>query len=164
MEEDPILPTLAWGPTSESILDHRPRKRARLSPPAFSSDPPLFSSDDDPSAENYTQFRRKRLFRGPWYEQHPASDSSRQESQERDLKKPKRHFERQFDSGVWMGSDDTVMDEAIDSMEMNCSVTTKLPFRSSQKAPENIPPSPEELAQKHIERCLEEGTEIIELS
>jgi hypothetical protein len=167
MAEDICLPRLAWDPATESILNKKPRKRARLSPPV-SSDPPIFSSDDDPSVDNYTQARRKRTYRGPWYRQQPASDSgsSIQDSQERDVRKTKRTFERQFDSGVWLGSDDTDADATIEALDAVCVGTTNLPVRQARavQTTQNLIDTPEGLAQRQIELCLETGNETIDLS
>ena len=162
MAEDISLPGLSWDPVTDSISNNRPRKRARYSPVA-SSDPPVFSSDDDPSADNYTQDRHKKIFRGPWYRQHRIPES---EYSNRDPKRSKRTFERQYDSGVWFGSDGTDMDETIESLESISCATTDLPLRPSGEipAPRNLTPSPEELAQKQIDLCLETGNEIIDLS
>jgi hypothetical protein len=163
MAEDLPLPRLAWDPTRESFSKNPPRKRARLSSPPISSDPAIFSSDDDPSADNYTQERRKKKFRGPWYRQRPASDAGSQDSHEHDPhKKSKRRFERQFDSGVFMGSDGTDMDESMEEFE---SGTTPLPLRQSRATQTaRATPTPEELARGQIQRCLEDGDESIDLS
>jgi hypothetical protein len=167
MAEDVSLPGLTWDPATDSIVNKRPRKRARYSPPA-SSDPPIFSSDDDPSADNYTQERCKRVFRGPWYRHRttPESVFSNHITDDRDSKKTKRTFERQFDSGVWLGSDGTDIDEAIEGLESVSCATADLPFRRSGvvPSPRKLTPSPEELAQKQIDLCLETGHETIDLS
>lgn len=79
------------------------RKRARLDDsPAPSSDPPFFSSDDDPSADNYTGPRTKKLHRGPWWMR--QRDRVEMESAP-GTHKGKRTLTRQMDSGVWLGSD-----------------------------------------------------------
>ena len=162
MADDLPLPRLPWDPSSGSYLNNPPRKRVRLSSPPISSDPVIFSSDDDPSADNYhSQERRKKRFRGPWYRQRPASDEGPQNSHEHE-KKCKRKLERQFDSGVFMGSDGTDIDEPMEEFE---SGTASLPLRQSriiQK--EKAAPTPEELAQGQIQRCLEDGDESIDLS
>ena len=168
MADELSLPRLAWNPVAKSISNNRPRKRVRLSSPPISSDPALFSSDDDPSSENYTQGRRKQKYRGPWYSQQPASDHDSQESQEsqvhQDPKRGKRSFERQFDSGVWLGSDGTDSDEMIESFQ-SINETWKLPVRSSRSTQtKDEPPSPEQLARAQVELCLEEGNESIDLS
>jgi hypothetical protein len=162
MAEDSTLPGLTWDPVTDSILNNRPRKRARFSPVA-SSDPPIFSSDDDPSADNYTQDRRKKIFRGPWYRNQAIFDA---ELSNPGPKKSKRTFERQYDSGVWLGSDGTDVDEAIETLEGVSCEAAKLPFRSSEDAfpRRNLTPTPEELAQKQIDLCLETGNETIDLS
>ncbi|KAE9372562.1 hypothetical protein N431DRAFT_375807 [Stipitochalara longipes BDJ] len=163
MAEDLPLPRLAWNSTTESFSKDVPRKRVRLSSPPISSDPAVFSSDDDPSADNYhTQERRKKKFRGPWYRQRPALDDESPDSHEHDHKKSKRKFERQFDSGVFMGSDGTDMDDAPEEFE---SAPASLPLRQPRvtQTPKTVP-TLEELAQGQIQRCLEDGDESIDLS
>jgi hypothetical protein len=165
MADEPSLPKLALNTATESLSNDRPRKRVRISSPAVSSDPAIFSSDDDPSAENYTQGRRKQKYRGPWYRQQPASDQESQESHRRETrKKSKRTFERQFDSGVWLGSDGTDVDEATEGLE-SINETWNLPVRPSRSTQtRDEPPSPEALARGQIELCLEDGNESIDLS
>ncbi|KIH91619.1 leucine rich repeat domain containing protein [Sporothrix brasiliensis 5110] len=109
-----------------------------------SSDPAVFSSDDDPALDNYAlpdptgaghpRIRKKKRYVGAWFAQHPASTDStfdedpslQQQDRERDQgqrepqtmtlpllsspvrprpSKKRRTFERQFDSGVWMGKE-----------------------------------------------------------
>ena len=166
MAEEPSLPRLAWDPITESFHNNRPQKRVRLSSPPMSSDPAIFSSDDDPSADNYTAERRKKKYRGPWYRQQPASDSGSQDSQDRDnSKKSKRTLERQFDSGVFMGSDGTDVDEGMEEFESDNEISSsKLPLRQSRTTQTARPPSAEELAQRQIADCLETGNENIDLS
>ncbi|KAF2112354.1 hypothetical protein BDV96DRAFT_580585 [Lophiotrema nucula] len=73
--------------------------------PPSSSSPPVFSSDgpmEDADAENYAQRRSKRKYKGPWYEK-SAFDNGEGSSQPA-AKKSK--FTRNFDSGVFMPSDE----------------------------------------------------------
>lgn len=79
---------------------HKRKRRELEYDIASSSDPALFSSDDHtPGAENYESKRRKQKWRGTWWgEKHPRCGSSTA---------PQRKFTRNFDSGVWMGSDET---------------------------------------------------------
>ncbi|KAF4632781.1 hypothetical protein G7Y89_g5348 [Cudoniella acicularis] len=164
MAEELSLPKLAWNPITESFSNSRSRKRVRSSPPV-SSDPAIFSSDDDPSADNYTQDRRKRKYRGPWYQQQPASDAGSQDIQVHDLKKGKRTFERQYDSGIFMGSDGTDIDEPMENLDL--SKKPKLSLRQTRPIAMERATQPlevEELAAKEIHRCLEEGDESIDLS
>lgn len=167
MTDDLPLPRLRWDPTTESFSKNAVRKRARLSSPPVSSDPALFSSDDDPSADNYTQERKKKKYRGPWYQQIPASEGNFQESLEQAAeKKSKRTFERQFDSGVFMGSDGIDIDEVLEELEArNATTTLPLPMRQSRGTQSAKPlPTPEELVKGQIHLCLEEGNESVDLS
>lgn len=169
MAEEPTLPSLSIRIASTD--DSRPPKRVKLhstSSPAVSSDPPFFSSDDDPSAENYSTShgRQKRRFCGPWYSQRPA---------EKDVRKGQRTLQRQLDSGIWLGSDSTDGDadaefssriqlpqSTLDALQFRATRPTQSKLLKSQNT--SIQPSPEELAGKEIELCLEAGREDIDLS
>ncbi|KAL8936388.1 MAG: hypothetical protein Q9216_004962 [Gyalolechia sp. 2 TL-2023] len=71
-----------------------------------SSDTPLFSSDDLPaSSENYLEHRSKRQRKRTWW------DHFKPEYQPLVQQRSKREFKRNFDSGVWMGSDTDVEDD-----------------------------------------------------
>jgi hypothetical protein len=173
MAEEPSLPFLPFGSASNAFLERaRPGKRVRLhsTSPPISSDPPLFSSDDDPSAENYADptGRQKRRYRGPWYKQEPVNAIFQPTG-----RREKRKLERHFDSAVWLGSDGTDEDADCDFLS-NAETPHFLakslyvgmrpsPLRSRIMAPkESI--SPEEMARQQIEDCLENGKEDIDLS
>lgn len=164
MADELPLPKLSCSPATESFAQGAARKRVRLSSPPVSSDP-LFSDDfDEPSAENYTRERRKRKFRGPWFSQKPEPEPEPDSHglSETEPKRVKRPFERQFDSGVFMGSDGTDMDEAI---EVASAVTPSgLPERLVGANRTLREPDAEEVARRQIELCLEEGNETIDLS
>lgn len=172
MADEPSLPSLSRGLTPNFYNNTgRPGKRARLSSAPASSDPPLFSSDDDPSAENYSdpKRRQKMKYKGPWYKQEPDNSSSNQGE-----RKGKRTLERQFDSGVWLGSDSTDDDADYDFLK-GAPVPSFLskglpmamrpsPLRSRVIIPSTEYPSQEDLARQQIQQCLEEGNEDVDLS
>ena len=85
---------------------------------ASSSDAPLFSSDDLPasSAENYIEPRVKRQHQRPWYE---IDEGWCGVSVHSSIKKPrmKKSFQRTYDSGVWLGSDESTENEDIDRQD-----------------------------------------------
>ncbi|KAM0323130.1 hypothetical protein ACHAQA_008980 [Verticillium albo-atrum] len=162
----PRLPAISWDEHTQSFSNN-PKKRGRArrsssAGPLFnnSSDPAVFSSDDDPALDNYVEGRRKKRYIGTWYQQQPASDSSFEES--RPLPKPKRTLRRQLDSGVWMGSDSTDGDEMLE--ELNLPLQSKLP--QLNRAPVQRPTlsASERLARNKIQRCLDEGDEDVDLS
>ena len=178
MAEEPSLPLLPTGLVSNSSFNgRRPTKRARLhdTSPAASSDPPLFSSDDDPSADNYSnpKRRQKMKYRGPWFKQEPDSASSSSQPGER---KAKRTFERQFDSAVWLGSDGT--DGTDDDTDYEFLKNAPVPPFLAKGLPMAMRPSPlrtriissrkypsqEDVARQQIEKCLDDGVEDIDLS
>ena len=174
MAEEPLLPSLPTGLASSSSsnrgrLGKRARRLSNTSPPA-SSDPPLFSSDDDPSADNYSDPKRrhKMKYRGPWYKQEPDSASS-----QHGKRKAKRSLERQFDSAVWLGSDGTDDDTDYDFLK-----GAPVPPFLAKGLPIAMRPSPlrsritpskeylsqDDVARQQIEKCLEEGREDVDLS
>ncbi|TAQ88561.1 hypothetical protein B7494_g3084 [Chlorociboria aeruginascens] len=153
-----MLSKITWNPSIESVSNDLPLKRARLSsPPApASSDPVFFSSDDDPSSENYTQDRKKRKYKGPWYQQVPADSIEAPEP------KQKRAFQRQYDSGIFLGSDETDLDE-VEDLEANVPTG---PFRNLRAIdiPKEAISLAEECARELINKCVEDGNETIDLS
>lgn len=172
MADEPSLPSLPSG-LAPSFYNNTGRgKRARLSSAPASSDPPLFSSDDDPSAENYEdpKRRQKMRYRGPWYKQEPDNSAFPNQGE----RKGKRTLERQFDSGVWLGSDSTDEDADYDFLK-GAAVPPFLakglpmamrpsPLRSRVIIPSAEYPSQEDQARQHIQQCLEEGNEDVDLS
>lgn len=99
----PPLPVSHVDPTPDLSALHYKRKRPRLDHDiTTSSDPALFSSDDHaPTAENYTSKRRKQKWHGTWWGERVKSQTSEI------ARGQKRGFTRNFDSGVWMGSEGT---------------------------------------------------------
>ncbi|MCJ1474550.1 hypothetical protein MMC13_003208 [Lambiella insularis] len=157
------------------------RKRSRSDVPTYSSDPPLFSSDDLPAAlENYSSHRSKRQYQGTWW------DSKIGQGDER-FKGPirkRREFKRHDDSGVWLNSDDTEFTEDGD-LDIEASFGTGSTDADKMIAtrdpnPEHgvqiwrdlgRPVSPElakDLAQREAARIVQErvddGCEVIDLS
>src|SRR5205809_3158139 len=100
---EPTLP-----PLRRSVMSFAPRSRKRHLEidPADSSDPPMFSSDDIlcSSTEDYQNGRRKRQYKGTWW-----GEEARGSADEDLVARPKREFKRDLDSGVWMGSDGSIM-------------------------------------------------------
>lgn len=87
-----------------------------------SSDPALFSSDETPDAENYSggKRRRKKTYAGTWWgERFPgprSRASSRGLSSDAGPRKGrKRKITRNFDSGIFMNSDDGSTELSSDS-------------------------------------------------
>lgn len=176
MDEEPTLPSFSrTNPIArrlDELAGHPQRKRVRENSPPISSDPPLFSSDDDPSADNYTNKRQKKKYRGPWFHQQPASDSPSDSSEQVHNRKGKRTLARQFDSGVWLGSDGTEGDftEGLECHEglssINLGAAIALSYDPLRKAPflQESTTAAEYRAQQQISECLDEGNEDIVLS
>ncbi|VUC21381.1 unnamed protein product [Clonostachys rosea] len=155
-QEDVSLPPLISG------VSHNPRKRPRQprlssSLSVNSSDPAIFSSDDDPALDNYVEGRQKKKYIGSWYKHDPASssDSTFGEPTVALGPKPKRTFRRDFDSGVFLGSDGT------DSEGVPEVLDNPAKPRLPQVVIPKISPAEQKLRDK-IERCLETGDEAID--
>lgn len=147
----------------------------------WSSDPPLFSSDDLPAGlENYSSHRSKRQYQGPWWD----GRSGREGDHSNDPIQQKREFKRNIDSGVWMGSDDTEMTEDGDlDTEVTSRSGTPSPGLSIGTPNESQQPTaqlsrgfvcpvdsqePEDVAQRKaawiIQQRVDEGRESFDLS
>ncbi|KAK0387674.1 hypothetical protein NLU13_3919 [Sarocladium strictum] len=165
----PRLPAVSWDERSQSFSNN-PRKRGRLThasnapSSAFnSSDPAVFSSDDDPAIDNYVEGRKKRRYVGSWFNQHPASsDSTFGDTTFGDSTpnpRPKRTWSRQVDSGVFLASDDAESETMSECPPMpSQSRLRQLEVRPRRRV------NPAELqAQRRIRECVEAGTEDVVL-
>jgi len=173
MAEEPTLPRLPGPYGSARTLFANPRKRGRgpfAGPAPFptSSDPAIFSSDDDPALDNYTHGRRKKRYVGTWFDQHPASDSNDsalgEETRSTPLPKPKlkRQLRRQMDSGVWMAQGE--LTDTDDTLELEVP-PSRLPL-APRAAPMPVSPqysSEERMAQDIIQSCIDRGVEDVDL-
>lgn len=158
----PPLPAVSWDEQSQSFSNN-PRKRGRnnnqagnSSPLRFnSSDPAIFSSDDDPGLDNYVEGRPKKRYVGTWFQQRPATDGDASNTL---LQQRKRILTRDYDSGVFLGSDVTTDGEdLLDGLEM--PVPPRLPYLDKR-----IPLSQAEMAaRRKIEDCLDRGNESVDL-
>lgn len=161
MAEEPTLPTLP------KISGHSHQKRNRYGDltalPSFSnsSDPAIFSSDDDPHIDNYANGRhRKKRYVGSWFQQMPASSDSTFSEDRAPPPKPKREFGRNFDSGVWMGSDEPV---DPDDLGVESSPEPKFPQLKKRRCAPSI--APEELTVYNIiDNAIEDGNPHVDLS
>ncbi|KAI1077535.1 hypothetical protein F5B20DRAFT_267695 [Whalleya microplaca] len=167
----PRLPTVSWNSESQTFANTRKRAHDRVAAsPLFSnsSDPAVFSSDDDAHVDNYAQGRhQKKRYVGSWYQQHLASsDSTFSESvqpQPRPQPKAKRTFERQFDSGVWMGSDASVDIEDDILADIQPLTATTLPQLRHARPTTTLSPS-EAAARQAIQDAIDHGNETVDLS
>ncbi|KAI0116573.1 hypothetical protein F4776DRAFT_666328 [Hypoxylon sp. NC0597] len=162
----PKLPTVSWDFETQTFANTRKRARdGQPSLPVFanSSDPAVFSSDDDPGVENYTQGRhRKKRYVGSWFQQHPTSSDSTFSEISRPLPKTRRTFKRQLDSGVWMGSDNSVDAEDDTTSDIKVPAESKLQLKHARPA---IAISPSEAtARQVIQRAIDTGAQVIDLS
>ncbi|PNP48849.1 hypothetical protein TGAMA5MH_00007 [Trichoderma gamsii] len=155
----PPLPAVSWDQQSQNF-SYISRKRGRnnhqagnSSPLLFnSSDPAVFSSDDDPGLDNYVEGRPKKRYVGTWFQQRPATDDAPNTL----LQQTKRTLTRDYDSGVFLGSDGTTDTDCGD--HLNC---LKLPARPR---PHPIRMSQAEMAARQkIEDCLDKGHESVDL-
>ncbi len=170
---EPDLPPL---PSSRSELPRLSRKRTHQEFEInTSSDPALFSSDDYlAAAEDYSGKRHKKKWEGTWWGQRLGTTTTRRTST--------RTFKRNYDSGIFMGSDGT--DTSLDAFLADEAATeenaAKPPCASSPTSESHIlstiqhpllnPAQPDRdspglyQARADIQRCLEEGAENVDLS
>ncbi|KAH8880127.1 hypothetical protein GQ53DRAFT_546863 [Thozetella sp. PMI_491] len=158
----PPLPAVSLDPhENQTLRSFRKRVRGDSGFPivSTSSDPAIFSSDDDPALDNYMQGRRKKKrYVGTWFSQQLASADSGFGDESQPLAKPqKRQLKRQLDSGVWLGSDASNDTDII--LE---PPSTRRPEIFSTKKP--IMSACEEVAHLKIQQCLEDGQEIVDIS
>ncbi|KAK8122101.1 hypothetical protein PG984_010771 [Apiospora sp. TS-2023a] len=162
----PPLPSVSWDSGSQSFTRKRVRGTNNAPPPIFSnsSDPAVFSSDDDPNVENYAQGgrQRKKRYVGSWFQQHPASGDSTFGDDVRPKPKTKRTFQRQCDSGVWMGSDISTDMEEI-GMEIGLTANPKMPQLNVSR-PVTMSSPAEREAQRRIIEAIELGRENLDLT
>ncbi len=145
---------------------------------AASSDPALFSSDENgPGAEDYSTKRRKKVYAGSWF-QHRAK-ANREDK--------KREFKRNYDSGIFMGSESSEppssdslgsLEEELmrDQRRMELDLQTAPKAHSSRSRPllrsSSLPfrhaqpdVSPQHRSVTHIVQCcLDRGEESVDLS
>jgi hypothetical protein len=172
----------------EPELPPLPRVRSTLLPPLTkkrthaeyetntSSDPALFSSDDhrEDSAEAYTSKRCKEKWTGTWWGDRLRNTSTR----------AKRSIRRNYDSGIFMGSDGTdtsLEDEFLADQKANGDTEASSRASSPISAGWGYPlPAPRKIATLPaqtrlvspghyqavavIQTCLEAGSEDVDLS
>lgn len=158
----PLLPELPTLPSSPPALVLPNRKRHLADYDSSLSSDPLFS--EDPSeAEDKTTFerpRRKRMVKGPWW----LASRSGKETQSSDAAIEGKDGQRSFDSGVWMGSDNS--EASLDSIVCD---QTKLRELSVHDLPgcvtgKKVQIQEQPVVQQIVEGCVEVGKEVIDLS
>ncbi|KAL6866762.1 hypothetical protein J3F83DRAFT_741050 [Trichoderma novae-zelandiae] len=140
------------------------RKRSHVSPQSLrfnSSDPAVFSSDDDPGLDNYVEGRRKKRYVGSWFQQHLDSvDPTFDHGAARGSAVPtKRSLKRDLDSGIFLGSDATDGEDFVEGLE--APAVPRLPHI----APRTVPrlSQPEIVARQKIQECIDRGNEMVDL-
>ncbi|UNI13656.1 hypothetical protein JDV02_000379 [Purpureocillium takamizusanense] len=166
MSDEPSLPRLtavSWDEHSQTFSNN-PRKRVRAQRSRYSpsvgynsSDPAVFSSDDDPGLDNYVEGRRKKRYVGSWFQQQPASsDSTFSDAIVIPKGGQKRTLARQVDSGVFLGSDGTDGEDLADELEL--PTRFRLPQLQDKQPVRRV--SEAELAVRdRIRTCLDGGIE-----
>lgn len=167
-QEEPTLPPYhaASDQDGAPFLTFNKRKRSTVSQlMSDSSEMPIFSSDDDPAAENYRDGhgRQKRQYTGSWDCQQPIKPSGlRAESRMR------RKLERQVDSGIFMGSDASI-DSSLDGLPIQPPAPAwKLlgpQFTQVPRSARQLEVSAAEVeARRRIQHCLDADNETVDLS
>jgi hypothetical protein len=124
----------------------------------FSSDPP------DPSVDHYFQPRRKKQYRGTWWNAEAEAVQSSDGEQ-----KSKADFARNLDSGIWMGSDNTDESLGSDDLPPESSQAVPGPLHSLSRTTKPVPKistartSSEEMARLIVQKCLDNENEIVDL-
>ncbi|KAK0737512.1 hypothetical protein B0T21DRAFT_410956 [Apiosordaria backusii] len=186
MADEPVLPTLPKTPFN-GLGSKRAWAQANAPPPpsvSTSSDPAVFSSDDDPALEAYESARRhKRRYVGTWYDQHLALSSDSvmgddgsstivgsspvvyrpQRRAKGAVRQQKRQF-RKLDSGVYMGGQDSTDTEG----DVPSPYTPKYFVSPAQLrvSPRSLPQvsEAESAARDKIKNCVEYGNQEVDLS
>lgn len=121
---EPLLPPPSFRPAN---LRKRSTRSDELANNDFlstslhtSSDPALFSSDEDQDVENYSpgRLRKKKRYAGTWWGDKLSKlryESTESGSESSIRKAKKRKFTRNMDSGIFMCSDDASADLSSDS-------------------------------------------------
>lgn len=173
----PPLPAISWDAHTQSFAKRKRSTASQLF--SDSSDPAIFSSDDDPALDNYVEGRhKKKRYVGSWFQQRPASSDSGLSIRPESSGRPESRWKRPFvpvDSGVYMGSDnssDDLLDE-LPPVRANKAIfspaTTTKPTapqlnqvpRPSQKGKHS---DTEAKVQEVIRRCIDRGIEDVDLS
>ncbi|KAI1821416.1 hypothetical protein F4861DRAFT_469183 [Xylaria intraflava] len=162
----PVLPKVSWDSHTQTFANTRKRNRTGVSTQlsSNSSDPAVFSSDDDPHVDNYVDGRhRKKRYVGSWFQQRPASSDSTFSEAVGPQPKPNRAFERQQDSGVWMGSDISVDADEAFTTEMEHLSEPRLP---QLRNPGGLPSEPlnQLILRNRVEMAVEQGNPDVDLS
>ncbi|KAK4200581.1 hypothetical protein QBC40DRAFT_200051 [Triangularia verruculosa] len=186
MADEQVLPTLPKTPFN-GLGSKRAWAQANAPPPpsvSTSSDPAVFSSDDDPALEAYENTRRhKRRYVGTWYDQHLAlsSDSAMGDHSSSPavgsspvvyrpfrrgkggVRPQKREF-RKLDSGVYMGGQDSTDTEGdIPSPYTPKYFASPALLRVSPRSRPQISEA-ETIARERIKECVENGNPMVELN
>jgi hypothetical protein len=175
-------------PPEQTVTRSRPslltRKRTRdefseeVPTSAASSDPALFSGDEQvPGAEDYAVQRKKKLYSGSWFNHRTKANKEDR----------KREFKRNFDSGIFMGSESSdipssdslgSLDEELieDERKKETAATSQrlFPSSSSQHSSRTtrlpVKPAAPVMSEKHaavmniVHKSLEEAQVMIDLS
>ena len=166
--EEPSLPPLkavAWDEQRQTITNPLKRVRPPRLPSALStnsSDPAVFSSDDDPDVNNYVEGRHKKRYIGSWFQHDPASSGSRSGSMSSEVQvvpRLKRKFDRNVDSGVFLGSDGAES-ETFEAMDI--PTHPKLPQLSADRDVLPRISEAEKSLRDKIRTCVDTGDQVLD--
>ncbi|KAM3415024.1 hypothetical protein BST61_g10161 [Cercospora zeina] len=128
----------------------------------ISSDP-LFSDDTsgNEDATSYQRPKRKRMIKAKWWE------LAERRNAPDDATPKQKHYARNVDSGVWMGSDGSEDHMEHDIGLHTSSSAVAAPNRSRAvhaSTPVTQRPTPRRLAEDIVTRCVEDGRDRVDLS
>lgn len=174
-DDEPTLPTMPRLVTGRKRPFHL---NTTFTEPVYSSDLGVFSSDDDPGLDNYSQGRNKRRYKGAWYD-HSQEQTIPEEDE--DFTTPRKPISQPFTGGddhhnAPPSSGSTLTTWAHTSPPSSSQKTGALPSwtqmspSSSQKP--SLPVSSTNLTQmklvqeviEKIDFCIDHGKENIDLS
>lgn len=173
----PPPPAISWDAQTQSFAKRKRSTASQLF--SDSSDPAIFSSDDDPALDNYVEGRhKKKRYVGSWFQQRPASSDSGLSIRPESSGRPGSRWRRPFvpvDSGVFMGSDSSIDDILDELPPSKANKAIFLPASTTKPAAPQLnqvprPPQKgkrsdaEANAQEIIRRCIDHGIEDVDLS
>jgi hypothetical protein len=177
---EPSLPpppqAVSWDAQTQSFAKRKRSTASQLL--SDSSDPAIFSSDDDPALDNYAEGRhKKKRYVGSWFQQRPASSDSGLSLLPESSGRPVSRWRRPFvpvDSGVFMGSDSSLDDILNDLPPAKANNVFFSPTKAKPTAPQltQVPrllhkgkvSETEAKAQDIIRQCIDHGIEVVDLS
>ncbi|PIA90742.1 hypothetical protein CB0940_11264 [Cercospora beticola] len=160
--EPPSSPPLPPTRSSSSRLPVLGKRQLYECDSNISSDP-LFSDDTsgNEDATSYQRPKRKRMIKGKWWE------LAERRKPDNDATPKQKHYTRNVDSGVWMGSDGS--EEHVEHDLSSLGTSSVMGVQNRPRAIQLVPATtqrqtPRTLAEDIVTRCVEDGKDRVDLS